>query len=137
MSDSSISKTGAVPGFYADFADFASLRGKSAQDPDGSIREVAEQFEALFVAQMLKAMRDTLPKEGLFSSSEMTTYQQMLDQQLALNLSKSGSIGLADLIEQQLRPPGLIDTPDPASAPGAEPASTGGAEPARQEPSES
>ncbi len=105
MSDSSIPKTGALPGFYADFADFASLRGKSAQDPDAVLREVAEQFEALFMAEMLKAMRAAVPKDGLFGSSELSTYQQMLDQQLARNLASSGSIGLADLIEQQLRPP--------------------------------
>jgi flagellar protein FlgJ len=116
MSDSNVNKSSSTPGFYADFADFASLRGKSAQDPDGALREVAEQFEALFVAQMLKAMRDTIPKDGLFSSSEMGTYQQMLDQQLALDLSKSGSIGLADLIEQQLRPQGLGSVPDAAPA---------------------
>jgi peptidoglycan hydrolase FlgJ len=105
MTDFTTPKTGGIPGFYADFADYASLRGKSAQDPDGAIREVAEQFESLFLSQLLKSMRDTVPKDGLFGSADMATYQQMMDQQLALNLSSGGGIGLADLIEQQLRPP--------------------------------
>ena len=104
MADFTTQKPGNTPGFYADFADYASLRGKSAQDPDGAIREVAEQFESLFISQLLKAMRDTLPKDGLLGSPDLATYQQMMDQQLALNLSSNGGIGLADLIEQQLRP---------------------------------
>jgi Rod binding domain-containing protein len=41
----------------------------------------------------------------------------MLDQQLARNLSSSGSIGLADLIEQQLRPP--VPPVAPEAMPGA------------------
>ena len=36
------------------------------------------------------------------SGPQMSTYTQLLDQQLALDLAKGRGIGLADLIERQL-----------------------------------
>ena len=51
---------------------------------------------------MLKSMRDAIPKGGLFDSNDLETYTEMADQQIAINLSKSGGIGLADVITRQL-----------------------------------
>ena len=89
-------------GIYTDFAGLASLRLKAQAEPENAAGEVAKQFESLFVAMMLKAMRDAVPKDGLFSSNGMDTYQSMFDQQVALDLSKGAGIGLADMIEKQI-----------------------------------
>ncbi|MCB1671537.1 MAG: rod-binding protein [Gammaproteobacteria bacterium] len=87
---------------YTDFSGLASLRLQASSEPTAAVKEVARQFESLFVGMMLKAMRDAVPRDGLFASSQLDNYQDMFDKQLALDLSRQGGIGLADLIEQQI-----------------------------------
>jgi len=87
---------------YSDFSGLAELRRQAGSDPDKAAKEVAQQFESIFVGMMVKSMRDTLPKDGLFSSNQMEAYQDMFDKQLALDLSKRGGIGLAEIIEKQI-----------------------------------
>lgn len=79
------------------------LRRLSKENSPEAAREAAKQFEALFMQQVLKSMRDASPKGGMFDSEESRMYQSMLDQQLSLQLStRSGGIGLAKVIERQL-----------------------------------
>jgi len=88
---------------YTDLDTLAGLRREARQDADSALRPVAQQFEALFVQNMLKAMRQATPEGGLFNSSGMESYQQMHDQQLALEMSQQGGIGLADAMVAQLQ----------------------------------
>jgi flagellar protein FlgJ len=94
--------TGTAPAVYNDLSGLQNLRLQSRENPEGALGEVAKQFESVFVTMMLKAMRDTLPQDGMFASSQMGTYQEMFDQQLALDLSRHSGLGLASLIEKQL-----------------------------------
>lgn len=87
---------------YSDFSGLAELRRQAGSNPEKAAKEVAQQFESLFVGMMVKSMRDTLPKDGLFSSNQMEAYQDMFDKQLALDLSSKGGIGLAEVIERQI-----------------------------------
>lgn len=87
---------------FADFQGLTRLRAQARQDTAGSERAVAQQFESLFVQMMLKAMRDAVPEGGLLGSDQMKFHQQMFDQQLSLQLSRGGGIGLADRMLQQL-----------------------------------
>jgi flagellar protein FlgJ len=99
---------------YTDLASLTRLKGQSKEDPKAALHEVARQFESVFVSMMMKAMRNTLPKDGMLASNELESYQQMFDQQLSLDLSNNGGLGLADLISRQLAmAQGL--TPDNAS----------------------
>ncbi len=77
------------------------LRLQAKKDPDQALKEVAKQFEALFVHMMLKSMREATPKDGMFDSQQTQFYTQMLDQQLAQSMSSKG-IGLADMMIKQL-----------------------------------
>lgn len=77
------------------------LRLQAKQNPDQALKEVAQQFEAIFINMMLKSMREALPKKGIFDSQQTQFYTQMLDQQLAQKMSTSG-MGLADMMVQQL-----------------------------------
>lgn len=77
------------------------LRLQAKKDPDQALKEVAKQFEALFVHMMLKSMREATPKDGMFDSQQTQFYTQMLDQQLAQSMSSRG-IGLADMMVKQL-----------------------------------
>ena len=66
------------------------------------LKELARQFEAIFVNQLMKAMRETLPKEGLLSSFSVDMYESMFDQEVAGEMSKGKGMGLADILYTQL-----------------------------------
>lgn len=79
------------------------LRSQFAKDPKQGLKAAAQQFETLFLQQVMKSMRDTVPQDGLFSSDQSRFYTALLDQQMAQNLASSGKgTGFAQLIEQQL-----------------------------------
>lgn len=79
------------------------LRRLSKESSPEATKEAARQFEALFVQQMLKSMRDATPKGSMFDSDETRMYQSLLDQQMSMQLStRAGGIGLARVIERQL-----------------------------------
>ena len=101
---------------YSDFGTLAELRCSARQDADGTLEAVAAQFESLFVQLMLKSMRDATTRGGLFESHQLETYEQMHDQQLALDLSGRGGIGLARVLVEQLRSSGSDRGADAAEA---------------------
>ena len=102
MADFLTSTAAAPPQVYNDLSGLNALKLKSRENPQEAVREVAQQFESVFVTMMMKSMRDTLPKDGMFASSQMDTYQEMMDQQLAHDLTRADGFGLAAVIERQL-----------------------------------
>jgi flagellar protein FlgJ len=92
----------AMTSTFMDIQGLASLRSHARGAPGAAISEVAGQFESLFVQMMLKSMRDATVDGGLFDSSQLDTYQQMFDQQISLELSQQGGIGLAEILVAQL-----------------------------------
>lgn len=87
---------------YLDTRQLGQLRGQASKDPAKAIRGTAEQFESYFIQQMITAMRKTIEKSDLVDTDKMDTYQDMMDKELANNLTKRGGIGLADVLERQL-----------------------------------
>jgi flagellar protein FlgJ len=77
------------------------LKRAARESPDKALKAAATQFEALFMNMILKNMRESLPKDGLMSSSAGETYTGMLDQQLSQKLA-GRSTGLADMLVKQL-----------------------------------
>lgn len=102
---------------YNDFSGLANLKARSGQgDEAGALKETAKQFEAIFLNMMLKQMRESSFGDPLFDSDAGDSYRAMFDQQLALNLSENGSLGIAKLIESQLGGKvsnNVIDTENP------------------------
>ncbi len=83
------------------------LQSKSADmnDKKAALGKVAKQFESLFTQMLLKSMRkaqDVLESDSPFNSQSVKFYRDMHDQQLAVELSNNGSLGLAPLIVRQL-----------------------------------
>jgi len=102
---------------YTDFKGLAELRGRAADNSEETLREVAGQFEALFIQMMLKSMRDAGLGEGLMDSEHTKTYQSMYDQQLAIDMSKKQGLGLAEMMVRQLRRADAVaPEPDDAAA---------------------
>lgn len=74
------------------------------KNPD-ALREVAKQFESMFLQQMLKTMRDTndvFSEGNYFDSNEMKFHRDMMDQQMVLNLSSGKGMGLAEQFYQSM-----------------------------------
>lgn len=71
--------------------------GQEAQE-----KQVAQQFEALLIQQMLKQARQSAGGNGLFDSQQTRLAQGMSDDQLAMQLSNPG-LGLAQALMDQIR----------------------------------
>ena len=77
------------------------LKVSAKENTPEAIKDVAKQFEAVFLNMVLKSMRDATPKENSFDSEQSRTFTSMLDQQLSTSLSSKG-IGLAEILTRQL-----------------------------------
>ena len=78
------------------------MRRQAREESPEATKKVAKHFESLFVQMMLKSMRDTLPKDGIFSSDQQRMYEDMFDKQISLQMSTNKGIGLASVIERQI-----------------------------------
>lgn len=96
---------GADTGAYTDLNRLNSLK-VGDRDSDANLRKVAQEFESLFLNEMLKSMRsanDVLAKDNPLNTETTKQYQQMYDQQLSVSLSREGGgIGLQDVLMRQL-----------------------------------
>lgn len=72
---------------------------------------VAKQVEGIFIQILIKSMRKTLPKKGLFNNSQILLYTELYDQNISQILSKKG-IGLAKIIEKQIQSTSQINKID-------------------------
>ncbi len=91
---------------YTDLSGLNQLKQLGRKDDAAAIHKVAQQFESMFVSQLLKNMREgnkVFSEDNPLNSSEVEFHQEMYDQQLSLSLSSGGKgIGLADVLERQL-----------------------------------
>ena len=82
-----------------DFKQFAALRRGAAADDPATLRAVARQFESLFTKMMLESMRSASIGDPMFGSDQGDMYQDMADDQLAVQLSQGKGLGLADMLD--------------------------------------
>ncbi len=81
-----------------------SLEAAAEHNDLAGLQKAAQQFEALFLNEMLKSMRSTVPENDLWGQSGGSRiYQQMHDQALADGLATRGEFGIGDLIVRQFR----------------------------------
>jgi murein DD-endopeptidase MepM/ murein hydrolase activator NlpD len=86
------------------------LEGKvhAAQNSAGEkqkseLRKVAQEFEAVFIAHLLKVMRETIEESGLMEEGfGKSMYTEMFDQELSLSMARRGALGISDLLYQNL-----------------------------------
>jgi peptidoglycan hydrolase FlgJ len=79
----------------------------TSDDPlrDKKLRKACRDFEAIFLFNLFKEMRQTIPRSGLLSSAPgKETFQMMFDQKVAEDLSGRGEgMGLQKMLYDQLR----------------------------------
>jgi Rod binding domain-containing protein len=76
-------------------------RGANGIDPE--LREACVQMESLFIHHLLKEMRATIHKSGFIGGGRAEEiYTSMLDAEMAVEISKTRGIGLAEMMLRQL-----------------------------------
>ncbi len=75
---------------------------KSLKDR-AALKKACQDFEAIFIQSMFKSMRKTVPDGGLFEKDHATEmYQDMIDQEIATQIARKQSLGLADQMYRQM-----------------------------------
>ncbi len=95
---------------YTDFSGLQKLRTKvsgheKTEESQAATKEVAKQFESLFLQMMLKSMRDATVTGDSEESEQTRFYQEMFDKQIALDLANNengGGLGIAALLERDM-----------------------------------
>ena len=72
-------------------------------DSNSDLHDVAEQFEAIFINQILKQARETKLADDLLGSSATSTYEQLLDTETSKNIASHVNIGIADALVRQFK----------------------------------
>ena len=76
----------------------------ASTSPADALRKTAHQLEGVFVDQLFKAMRETVPHDGyLDGGSGEDMFTSMLDSKVADEAPAQWSHGLADAIYRQLQ----------------------------------
>ncbi|WP_321144626.1 flagellar assembly peptidoglycan hydrolase FlgJ [Pseudomonas extremaustralis] len=105
MRNSGLTST-ADSGSYSDLNRLNQLK-VGDKNSDSNMRKVAQEFESLFLSEMLKSMRsatEALGKDNPLNTPAAKQYQEMYDQQLAVSMSREGGgIGLADVLMRQMQ----------------------------------
>lgn len=97
-------------GLYTDFSGLQKLRtkvtsGENTAESQQATKEVAKQFESLFLQMMLKSMRDATVTGDSEEADQTRFYQEMFDKQIALDLANNengGGLGISDLLERDM-----------------------------------
>lgn len=68
-------------------------------ESQAELRKAVAEFEALFINQMLKTMRETVKKGDLFHGGNgEEIYTTLLDAELSKAMAQAGGIGLGDIL---------------------------------------
>lgn len=81
----------------------STLQGASGDRQKAELKKVSQEFEAIFLAHLLKVMRETIEDsrllEGGFGKS---IYTELFDQEVSLSLARRGTLGISNLLYQTL-----------------------------------
>jgi flagellar protein FlgJ len=68
-------------------------------DPTGRLHEVAVEFEAVFLSQMLRGMTSGLGADGPFGKEP---FGSLLIDEYARLIARSGGVGIASVVQREL-----------------------------------
>jgi flagellar protein FlgJ len=70
--------------------------------PQAQLKQANQDFEALLMRHLVKAMRKTVPDSGLFSSETARQFNDhLIESALSDSLASGGGIGINKLMESQ------------------------------------
>jgi murein DD-endopeptidase MepM/ murein hydrolase activator NlpD len=75
----------------------------SADKQKGELKKASEQFEAIFLAYLLKVMRETIEESGLTEGGfGKSIYTELFDQEISVNMARRGALGISDMLYRDL-----------------------------------
>jgi flagellar protein FlgJ len=78
-------------------------RSYSDNDDNAALKKACMDFETIFIETIIKAMRETVPKDGLFSGGfGEEIFEELFDQKIALKMTSRGGLGIADTLYNRL-----------------------------------
>ncbi len=84
-------------------SDLLTQNSKGSRVDDAKLKKACTELESLFIHQMFKAMRQTLPKTRLFGGGAgEEAFQSLFDQELSRSMAQRSGIGLGQRIYQQM-----------------------------------
>jgi flagellar protein FlgJ len=101
LDPSSTLSLSAQRGLAVDAKSLDALHALAGRDSRAALKETARQFEALFMRELLKSMREASMKSGLMDNEGSDLGTQLLDEQWALKMTGLPG-GLSEMIERQL-----------------------------------
>ena len=79
------------------------VKFKSSKENLNELKIVSNQFEAIFLNQVLKQARQGKIAEGLFNSEAEETFNTLVDQEYSKILSEKSNFGIAESIFDQFK----------------------------------
>ena len=67
------------------------------------LKEISNQFESIFINQILKQARKNKIENGLFDSEAISTFNSMIDEQYSEILSKKTNFGISEALFNQFK----------------------------------
>ena len=67
------------------------------------LKEISNQFESIFINQILKQARQNKIENGLFDSEAINTFNSMIDEQYSEILSKKTNFGISEALFNQFK----------------------------------
>jgi len=79
------------------------VNGMSGEERKSELRKVSREFEAIFIAYMLKVMRETIEESGLTEGGPgKTIYTELFDQEIAQSLAQRETLGISNMLYRTL-----------------------------------
>ncbi len=76
--------------------------GTSREKQQEGLKQLCQDFEAIFINSLFQEMRRTIPEGGLLGDSPGTElFQEMMDMEVAGEMSRTGGLGLAQGLYRQ------------------------------------
>ena len=104
---------------YSDLQGLQSIKQLGQVDKNAALAEVSKQFESILVNMMLKNMRSATNvfSEGSYlGGDQVTFYQEMLDDQWSIELTRGKGLGFAEPISRQLGGERVLEKNKPLSS---------------------
>lgn len=90
---------------FTELNELKKINQTAKDDNPEALRQVAQQFEQVFMSMLMKSMREaneSFGEDNFLNSSQVQFYEEMLDSQMTLELAQKGGMGLADVLVKQL-----------------------------------
>jgi flagellar protein FlgJ len=83
--------------------DFSQCLESAINENNKKLYEACQELESVFLNKVFDAMRQSIPRSDFTGHSFATdTFESMLYTEYARSISKTGSLGIADIIYKQL-----------------------------------